>query len=247
MSNKNTKNEQRRKLLKSAAIGGGIVGASGLRPEKWAKPIVNSVILPTHASTTDSDTSSTEPTLEKFSLVQADPFGPSNAAIGARLAQSSGNPPRGLSDKAATLARAMGEVLLPSAKADSSMRLGQFYLEQLSGDTYRFVLLVTVKIDGRITEVTFLDVELTAGGAPVMSLYSHCSSYGEDSSTHDDGPEPFELISVTPGVSAEVNAYETTFTLFFDPSAVPPSNVGCEENTTTTTTTTTPAPTTTSE
>jgi len=44
---KNTENK-RRKLLKSAAIGGGALGAIN-----WSKPIVNAVSLPAHAQTTD--------------------------------------------------------------------------------------------------------------------------------------------------------------------------------------------------
>ncbi|MEE9447950.1 MAG: hypothetical protein V3V09_08305, partial [Arenicellales bacterium] len=49
---------QRRKLLKSAALGSGAIGIGGLAGEKWAKPIISAVILPTHAQTTETDASS---------------------------------------------------------------------------------------------------------------------------------------------------------------------------------------------
>lgn len=53
---KNSKNEKsnlaRRKLLKSAAVGGGVVvGAKSLSGD-WAKPVIDQVILPAHAQMT---------------------------------------------------------------------------------------------------------------------------------------------------------------------------------------------------
>ncbi len=57
MSNKNP--NTRRKLL--IGIGSTVLGASQL-PKSWSKPIVNAVILPTHAQTTETDSSPT-PTL----------------------------------------------------------------------------------------------------------------------------------------------------------------------------------------
>lgn len=50
MHNKNSKT--RRKLL--FALTSGIVGASQL-PKSWTKPVVNAVLLPAHAQTTDTD------------------------------------------------------------------------------------------------------------------------------------------------------------------------------------------------
>lgn len=46
-------NESRRKLLKSIAASGGAVVAGKSLPESWSKPIVDSVLLPVHAETTD--------------------------------------------------------------------------------------------------------------------------------------------------------------------------------------------------
>ena len=53
MSDKKAENS-RRKLLKTAVVGGGVLGASKAMPEKWSKPVVDSVLIPTHAATTGS-------------------------------------------------------------------------------------------------------------------------------------------------------------------------------------------------
>jgi len=47
-------NELRRKLLKSITFGSGALVAGKSLPENWTKPVVNSVLLPTHAQTTDT-------------------------------------------------------------------------------------------------------------------------------------------------------------------------------------------------
>ena len=44
--------ESRRKLLKSIAAGSGVAVASKSIPESWSRPVVNSVMLPAHASAT---------------------------------------------------------------------------------------------------------------------------------------------------------------------------------------------------
>jgi len=46
-------NDSRRKLLKSIAAGSGAVVAGKSLPESWSKPVINSVMLPAHAETTD--------------------------------------------------------------------------------------------------------------------------------------------------------------------------------------------------
>lgn len=52
-SQKTEKSMSRRKAVRAIVIGGGVVtGAKGL-PSEWAAPVVNSVILPSHAATTD--------------------------------------------------------------------------------------------------------------------------------------------------------------------------------------------------
>ena len=47
------KNDIRRKLLKSIAAGSGAVVAGKSLPESWSKPVIDPVMLPAHAATTD--------------------------------------------------------------------------------------------------------------------------------------------------------------------------------------------------
>ena len=47
----NNSSESRRKLLKSIAAGSGVIVAGKSLPESWSRPVVDSVILPTHAQT----------------------------------------------------------------------------------------------------------------------------------------------------------------------------------------------------
>jgi hypothetical protein len=49
--------DSRRKLLKSIAAGSGAVIAGKSLPENWAKPVVDSVMLPAHAQTSCCDIS----------------------------------------------------------------------------------------------------------------------------------------------------------------------------------------------
>ena len=50
-SKPNQTSAARRRLLKSAAVGGGIVAGSRALPDSWAKPIMASVMTPAHAQT----------------------------------------------------------------------------------------------------------------------------------------------------------------------------------------------------
>lgn len=47
----NTRNSARRRLLKSVVAGGGVLATGKLLPENWARPVVQSVVLPAHAQT----------------------------------------------------------------------------------------------------------------------------------------------------------------------------------------------------
>ena len=51
MTDKKIKSEKR-KTLKAALVAGGTIAASGAAPQKWTRPVVNSVTLPAHASAT---------------------------------------------------------------------------------------------------------------------------------------------------------------------------------------------------
>ncbi len=54
---KSDSKNSRRKLIKSAAIGTGALGAASVAPSNWVKPVINSVAIPAHAQTTDDSAS----------------------------------------------------------------------------------------------------------------------------------------------------------------------------------------------
>ena len=56
-------NESRRKLLKSIAAGSGAIVAGKSLPEKWSRPVVDSVLLPAHAQTSPTPPADTPPAI----------------------------------------------------------------------------------------------------------------------------------------------------------------------------------------
>ena len=52
IASQDTENPTRRKLIKSAVAGGVVVTAAELMPTNWTKPVIQSVVLPAHATTT---------------------------------------------------------------------------------------------------------------------------------------------------------------------------------------------------
>ncbi len=53
--------DSRRKLLKSLTLGGGAITTMSQLPSTWSKPVVDSVILPAHAQTTEQEPTESEP------------------------------------------------------------------------------------------------------------------------------------------------------------------------------------------
>lgn len=62
-SEKPIQNDSRRTLLKSLATGGGVAISVTALPERWIRPVVDSVVLPAHAVTSDGyrDTQQVDP------------------------------------------------------------------------------------------------------------------------------------------------------------------------------------------
>lgn len=54
--------EGRRKALQRLLVGGGIAGASTQMPDKWTKPLVDSVLVPAHAQTSITPSPTPSPT-----------------------------------------------------------------------------------------------------------------------------------------------------------------------------------------
>ncbi len=121
-SKKNIPNQQgRRRILKTAVLGG---AAAAAIPEKWSKPIVNSVMLPAHAETTDdTDSSPIFPDGFKYSLEDAsDTLIPDPASLETAMNDSS-----------------LAEILIPSAHAAPDFSsTTSYYLAHISGDQYQF-------------------------------------------------------------------------------------------------------------
>lgn len=55
-NSRDTRDASRRKLIKSLGISSGVVATSALIPKTWTKPIVESVVLPAHAQTSQAPT-----------------------------------------------------------------------------------------------------------------------------------------------------------------------------------------------
>ena len=53
--------KSRRDLLKGLATGSAVVAGQEVLPDKWAKPLLDTVALPTHAETTPDDDNSNNP------------------------------------------------------------------------------------------------------------------------------------------------------------------------------------------
>lgn len=70
----------RRKLLKSLAAGTGAAAAGNAMPESWTKPVLDTVVLPSHARTTDDSGSSPgmPTTTPACCLIQGDYCGEAN-------------------------------------------------------------------------------------------------------------------------------------------------------------------------
>lgn len=54
----NTDSSDRRAALKKLLIGAGVVTGAHVLPEEWTKPVVNSIVVPVHAQTSGTTTSS---------------------------------------------------------------------------------------------------------------------------------------------------------------------------------------------
>jgi len=50
MNDQTKQSDSRRKIIKRLLAGGGVVATGQLIPDKWAKPVVESVLLPAHAT-----------------------------------------------------------------------------------------------------------------------------------------------------------------------------------------------------
>ncbi len=155
MNKQKDTNSQRRKLLKTVAISGGVIGATQSMPEKWLKPVVDSVILPSHATTSDNSGSlagneaiTTTPAPANKYYLQLD----DTTRITGIL-----NEPREPS-----LLEQISEGLVPSAHAAPSNYIERFFLEHLGGVLYHYVYQATGGLSG-ITYEVFYEGDIEVG------------------------------------------------------------------------------------
>ncbi len=119
----------RRLALKTAVLGGAAVAVT---PEKWTRPIVDSVMLPAHATTTDQ--------------VASDPVTLLTPQQGtAYLDIDETFPPEQPEAESEAAAQAtaqaidLGEILVPSAHAALSLSFNtKYFLRNLGSDNYQF-------------------------------------------------------------------------------------------------------------
>jgi len=207
MSKINKQENLRRKLLKSALIGGGILGASHATLDNWLTPVVNSVVLPAHALTSPSN--------DRYYFHEEHDIHPAPGAIGALL---------GMADSRQgnlSIASQLAEILFPSAHAavapqpTVSTRL-ELYLEKMPDDTYKFVLLLTATEAG---------LKLVVFGSDMLHL--------GDNTMHlaicngNPKPHPIGLESVTEKSASIIIPGYPPFELLANPGAVAPDKQAC--------------------
>jgi hypothetical protein len=207
MSKINRQGNLRRKLLKSAFVGGGILGTSHITMDKWLTPVIDSVMLPAHALTS--------PSSDRYYYHEEHDIHPAPGAIGALL---------GMADSRQdnlSIASQLAEILFPSAHAATApqptvaTRL-EMYLEKMPDNTYKFVLSMTATETG--LKLVLFGTDFLRLGANTMHL-AICNG--------NPKPHSISLESVSvKGASILIPGYPP-FELLVDPSATAPVKQAC--------------------
>jgi len=214
---KDTKHKQttRRKALKNIALGGGVLGASQIGAEKWVKPVVDSIVLPAHAATTDSTGASsggvTPAPLLRFSLSLTE-VKPSEANTSIQAGKS-----RYIADQAM---EQLQDLLVPSAQAGEATTTEEFYLGQVAGSLYHFKYVrVQGGHSGGIVFTNEVEGDISIGQTVGM-VESFCGQPGRSYSV--------TLVSATAGGTAVLNMSRFRGDLILNsaPNATPPASPG---------------------
>ena len=129
-------NDSRRKLLKSIAAGSGAIVAGQSLPESWSKPVIDSVILPAHAQTTDD--SGTLPPENTTTTTTTTTLAP---PVKYSLSDYSDNlvpDPAALEQQASVSGSSLSDILISPAHATPFTSVTDYYLEEVSGNSYQF-------------------------------------------------------------------------------------------------------------
>ena len=87
--------KSRRRLLKAMAAGGGLIAGAKTLPEKWSSPLVQTTIMPAHATMTTCSIAEGCYNFENFSLYWVGGTGPSTVAYWNVVGCSTEVPPEG--------------------------------------------------------------------------------------------------------------------------------------------------------
>lgn len=128
-------------------VGGGILGTSSITMDKWLTPVIDSVVLPAHALT--SDTSTTH-----YSFVDPNfDIHPSPGAMGAEIGMALEI------QNSSSIASQLAEALIPSAHAadaaQSPPALLEMYLEKVAENNYKFVISLQAELNSGAKLVLF--------------------------------------------------------------------------------------------
>lgn len=204
MSKINSQGNLRRNLMKSIFIGGGILGTSHVKMDKWLTPVIDSVILPAHALTSDSGTT-------RYSFVDPNfEIHPSPGAVGAEIGAAS------VMQNNSSISSQLAEMFVPSARAANAIQapptILELYLEKMTDNDYKFVLLLTAT-EAELKLVIFGEGIIQPGDNTIYRALCNGNpkplSVGLESVTEKSalllipGYEPFELVAA-PGASAPV-------------------------------------------
>ncbi len=151
-------NDSRRKLLKSIAAGSGAVVAGKSLPESWSKPVINSVMLPAHAETTDGSGSSSGDTTTTAPLS-------TSYSHDLRFSTSDGRN---------EVLEDVLSVLVQDAHACCSPSLGAMCVDTSNAPNFTATVLIS---DGR-TSGFFTGNGTIAGGAAPLSIEGGCDWWG---------------------------------------------------------------------
>ena len=165
----------RRKLLQSIAAGSGAVVAGKSIPETWSKPVIDSIVLPAHATTTDvTGSGAPAPTTTEGPLTY---FGLDLDFLAYNQNGLDGH----------SLLATISEALVPEARADSTGIGG-----------------MSVVVSGTSANVRFLNARsdaIHAVVAPLDGSKSGGPTFETGCATVKQGPESVQLINYSKGAS----------------------------------------------
>jgi len=214
--NNNPISHSRRKILTRATLSGVVFSVSQSAPETWIKPVINSVLLPAHAQTSQNEiiqSSSDDSQVNSYSAV---------------MRQTISNQASVPADRTAT--QRLQDLFIPVANAVSinpppsegkAIETEEVYLSQIADELYDFVYVYTdVYASGAGVFSFILKGELRPG-IPVTLERLACGKTA--------GSSEVVLTKIIPGISAhvDVNSGKRPIDLGFAPAASPPSVNTC--------------------